>query len=85
MVAGKNGPLNPAVTSVDGMTADFFHVDMEFLGLGHNCHHQRAAGRTLSVVLGENAECIAPAPATHSRGYDLGHRFDFLAKNTTPP
>ena len=35
-----------AVTSVDGMTADFFHFDMEFLG--------RAATRIINEVKGIN-------------------------------
>ena len=35
-----------AVTSTDGMTADFFHFDMEFLG--------RAAGRIINEVKGVN-------------------------------
>jgi GMP synthase (glutamine-hydrolysing) len=35
-----------AVTSVDGMTADFFHFDMDFLG--------RAANRIVNEVRGIN-------------------------------
>jgi GMP synthase (glutamine-hydrolysing) len=35
-----------AVTSVDGMTADFFHFDMEFLG--------RVANRIVNEVRGIN-------------------------------
>jgi GMP synthase (glutamine-hydrolysing) len=35
-----------AVTSTDGMTADFFHYDMEFLG--------RAATRIINEVKGVN-------------------------------
>ena len=35
-----------AVTSVDGMTADFFHYDMDFLG--------RAANRIINEVRGIN-------------------------------
>ena len=33
-----------AVTSVDGMTADFFHFDMSFLGPRGDAHHQRGEG-----------------------------------------
>ena len=32
-----------AVTSVDGMTADFYHFDMDFLGARRHPHHQRGA------------------------------------------
>ncbi len=32
-----------AVTSVDGMTADFYHYDMAFLGRRRHPHHQRGA------------------------------------------
>ncbi len=34
-----------AVTSTDGMTADFYPFDMKFLGLGGHPHHQRGQGR----------------------------------------
>jgi GMP synthase (glutamine-hydrolysing) len=33
-----------AVTSVDGMTADFYPYDMEFLGNVRDAHHQRGRG-----------------------------------------
>ena len=33
-----------AVTSVDGMTADFFHFDMEFPRPRRDAHHQRGEG-----------------------------------------
>ena len=34
-----------AVTSTDGMTADFYPFDMKFLGAGGDAHHQRGQGR----------------------------------------
>ena len=34
-----------AVTSTDGMTADFYPFDMTFLGAHRNAHHQRGEGR----------------------------------------
>ncbi len=34
-----------AVTSTDGMTADFYPFDMNFLGHGRDAHHQRGQGR----------------------------------------
>ena len=43
-MAGKTGPLDRAVTSIDGMTVDFFHFDMEFLG--------RVANRIVNEVRG---------------------------------
>ena len=33
-----------AVTSVDGMTADFYPFDMGFLGRVRDAHHQRGEG-----------------------------------------
>ena len=35
-----------AVTSSDGMTADFFPFDMGFLGARGDADHQRGAGRS---------------------------------------
>ena len=34
-----------AVTSTDGMTADFYPFDMKFLGHHRHAHHQRGEGR----------------------------------------
>ena len=34
-----------AVTSTDGMTADFYPFDMKFLGRDGDPHHQRGQGR----------------------------------------
>jgi len=34
-----------AVTSTDGMTADFYQFDMKFFGRDGDAHHQRGQGR----------------------------------------
>ena len=34
-----------AVTSTDGMTADFYPFDMKFIGARGDAHHQRGEGR----------------------------------------
>lgn len=65
-----------AVTSVDGMTADFYHYDMEFLG--------RAATCIINEVRGINRVVydVTSKPAGHDRvGMILAHP---AVSKTTP-
>jgi GMP synthase PP-ATPase subunit len=67
MAAGKTGPLDRAVTSVDGMTADFFYFEMKFLG--------RVANRIVNEVRGINpwsttSPSSRPAPSSGNESFD---------------